>query len=421
MTYPAKNKNRNQKMIIPAMIFIFTILFGLLELFLFYLNRNTIVPAGWASAGGTRQDIISLVDTILSAIIFPGLASTFGLLILRRGVVPVIAWLFLFIGLLSAFTGFLSELAIYGIFSQPITWTLAYYLAWVVNFAWIFFFAGALLLLAIFPTGRFLTQRWKKITLPLLLLFTISNLLRSMVEDPLASAFSIDNTFVSNDYSAFINLMYAIGNPALVITILVIFGSVLKRFRISQGREREQMKWLLAGVLLLLISVVVGAILSFGLDLVIGDILINSALIWPVFGIGVALVRYKLYDIDIIIRRTLQYVLVTGLLLLIYFGSVVLLQGLFTATTGQESALSIVVSTLIIAALFNPLRQRIQTIIDRRFYRKKYDAQRVLARFAVAARDETDIDVLSEELQEVVQETIQPEDLSLWIRPLQNE
>ncbi len=105
-------------------------------------------------------------------------------------------------------------------------------------------------------------------------------------------------------------------------------------------------------------------------------------------------------------------------LLLIYFGSVVLLQSLFTATSGQELPLTIVISTLIIAALFSPLRQRIQAIIDRRFYRKKYDIQRVLGRFALAARDETDIDVLSAELVDVVQETIQSEELSLWIRPL---
>lgn len=202
----------------------------------------------------------------------------------------------------------------------------------------------------------------------------------------------------------------------MFLAVLIVLAEVLRRFRASEGRERQQMKWLFAGVFLMAISVVFGLLLAFGFNLIVGELLINLALLWPLVGIGIALVGYQLYDIDIIIRRTLQYALVTGLLLLIYFGSIVLLQRLFTATTGQESALSIVISTLIIAALFNPLRLRIQTIIDRRFFRKKYDAQRVLARFGQTARDETNIEMLTDNLIQVVQETIQPELVEIWLK-----
>lgn len=135
-----------------------------------------------------------------------------------------------------------------------------------------------------------------------------------------------------------------------------------------------------------------------------------------VVSIGLAVFKYRLYDIDIIIRRTLVYAILTGLLALVYFGSVTLLTSTFSRVSGQQSALAIVVSTLLIAALFTPLRKRIQDWIDRRFYRRKYDAQRVLAQFAIVARDETDLDTLTAELVRVVQETMQPEQVSVWLR-----
>jgi hypothetical protein len=132
--------------------------------------------------------------------------------------------------------------------------------------------------------------------------------------------------------------------------------------------------------------------------------------------LAVAVLRYRLFDIDLIIRKTLVYGALTLLLALIYFGSVVLLQNLFSAVTGQQSAIAIVVSTLAIAALFVPLRSRTQTFIDRRFYRRKYDAALTLSQFAQTARDEVDLDRLSAELVRVVEETMQPESAGLWLR-----
>ena len=133
--------------------------------------------------------------------------------------------------------------------------------------------------------------------------------------------------------------------------------------------------------------------------------------------IGIAILRYRLYDIDILINRTLVYGSLTAMLIALYFGGIVVLQRLFVLLTGQQSTLAVVASTLLIAALFNPIRKRIQSFIDRHFYRRKYDARKTLEDFSAKLRDTTDLEALNNDLVGVVRETMQPAHVSLWLRP----
>ncbi len=203
-------------------------------------------------------------------------------------------------------------------------------------------------------------------------------------------------------------------------TIVLSALSLVVRYRRASGVERQQLKWFaLAAVLAA--CYIVGQLA--GLDRLLGSTLwnlVDAATNTAVYvAVGVAILRYRLCEIDLLINRTLVYGSLTAMLALIYLGGVATTQTFFRALTGQEeqSQLAIVVSTLVIAALFNPLRRRIQGFIDRRFYRRKYDAAKTLGAFSAKLRDETDLDALNAELVGVVRETMQPAHVSLWLRP----
>ncbi|MCW5861245.1 MAG: hypothetical protein KIS63_23305 [Caldilineales bacterium] len=212
------------------------------------------------------------------------------------------------------------------------------------------------------------------------------------------------------------------GTPAFIwpvmLNFLVILACQVYRYRrVSTPIERQQTKWFVFALALIIAVSFVSAFLdATGRDGFLHDI--SYLLLWlPLFiALAIGILRYRLWDIDIIIRKTLQYTVITALLTIIYFGSVFLLQRLFSNFTGQQSPLVLVVSTLLIAALFAPLRRRIQDGIDRRFYRKKYDARQVVAQFARTARDETDMNALLAELERTIQDTLQPEGVRVWMR-----
>ena len=273
-------------------------------------------------------------------------------------------------------------------------------------------------LLLLFPTGRLPSRRWRPVAWISALSGAMIVLLVFLFDDP-------------DKVGGTIGIMAASVVFIIFATIAVSALSLLFRYRRASGVERQQLKWVaFAAVLAALFLVgqqlfwLAGLLISY---LVGGDLptlnrslenLLNVAITVCLYaGVGIAILRYRLYDIDIIINRTLVYGSLTVFLALVYFGGVISLQGLLRALTGQGSQLAIVASTLLIAALFNPLRRRVQNFIDHLFYRRKYDAAKTLEAFSAKLRDETDIDALNSELLSTVRETVQPEHVSLWLRP----
>ncbi|MDQ3496451.1 MAG: hypothetical protein M3514_02805 [Actinomycetota bacterium] len=213
-----------------------------------------------------------------------------------------------------------------------------------------------------------------------------------------------------------------LGPFVFVLLLALLFASaasLVVRFRRSGSVERQQIKWLAFAALAIPIWFLISAPIEAASRTLFAvmDALIVFTLI-PVAA-GIAILRYRLYDIDVVINRTLVYGALTAILVVVYFGGVATTQASFRALTDQQQQpqLAIVVSTLVIAALFNPLRWRIQGFIDRRFYRSKYDARKTLEEFGARLRDETDLDSLSEDLVGVVREAVRPAQVSLWLRP----
>ena len=264
-------------------------------------------------------------------------------------------------------------------------------------------------LLLVFPNGRFV-PRWTRY---LLLLLVVLAAIEQVI---VAAGFGLEMGTYSG---AFLVIL-------LVVYFVAIGAQVYRYRRVSDPLQRQQTKWVVLGmagtVLAMLAYFVLFEPVALALQpgwlkfRIVATVVMLAMILLVPLTLAFAILRYRLWDIDVIVRRTLVYAALTVLLALVYFGSVTLLTALFSSITGQQSALAIVVSTLLIAALFSPLRRQVQNWIDRRFFRKKYDAQQVLAQFAVAARDETDLDALTAELAQVIQETLQPEHVSVWLR-----
>jgi hypothetical protein len=348
------------------------------------------------------------------AVTFP----TVGTLIATRRPRNPIGWIFCAIGLSHA----LSIFSPYGILllasADADAIPFAGRLAWIAVWPWWAPGFGLLaFLFLLFPNGRMLSPRWSwlgwlasvgmvMLVLPQVIFswnFTIPQLL------------DISSSMESTSVGHIANMIVIAGLVLLLISAFTATISLIQRLRHAVGIERQQLKWFAYAcavfiVARLIILVFFGDHPEMPLAIALGVLTIAGI---PL-AVGIAILRYHLYDIDIIIRRTLVYSILSLTLGLVYVGSIVLLQQLVAPLTGG-SELAIVASTLVIAALFNPLRKRIQNLIDRRFYRRKYDAAKVLAAFGATARDETDLEQLTAEMLRVVDETMQPEFVGLWL------
>jgi hypothetical protein len=307
-------------------------------------------------------------------------------------------------------------LVIYGLTTQgnpPYALTLTYpLLALPLSLMNSLGFLSLLVFFLLFPNGR-LVSRW----MALILLLVIIHAFFSAFLSP-------TSPFNANNWPAWLS------GPVVLVVFGAIISSQIYRFRrVSTPVQRQQTKWIILGATAAVGFVigfqVLGFLFAFNFNSLGAQIFVS--LIWPVvlllipLSIGFSILRYRLYDIDVLINRTLVYGSLTALLALLYFGLIFVLQYLLRGIINQNNDVAIVVSTLVIAALFQPLRHRIQRFIDRRFYRSKYDAAKTLEAFSATLRNEVDLSQLREHLLTVVQETMQPAHVSLWLRPPEHD
>jgi len=279
-----------------------------------------------------------------------------------------------------------------------------------------------ILLLLVFPNGRFLSQRWRFLAW-VAVIISMLGVLMTIIYPTIHGGLhaTVANPIGIKSLQAADDLVFTVGFWALNLVLLVAVISIIVRWRRAKDEERQQLKWLVyIGVISVITTIIgsTGALLPLSpyIPVLIGAIGVAGASIGIPVAIGIAMLRHRLYDIDILINRTLVYGTLTAILGLVYFGSVVVLQFLLRGFLAQGTQLAVVGSTLGIAALFHPLRQRIQQAIDRRFYRSKYDAARTLEAFSATLRNEVDLTELSKQLLAVVQETMQPAHVRLWLR-----
>ncbi len=361
---------------------------------------------------GPGSGLVVLLGVLL--LTFP----TVGAFVVSRRPENPIGWIFCAVGLVLGVGILASAYADYSLSAGPGSLPGEEYAAWISTWS-----GGPAALLAaaflflLFPDGRPPSRRWRPVAWMAALGSPLSALGAALKPGPLDTHRSIDNPFgIDATLATVVEVLGIVGTLTLTVSVLLSGISLMLRLRRARGVERQQLKWFVYSAAVMGGGFAASFLFSSGpANSIAWFSGILGFMVLPV-ATGIALLRYRLYDIDRIINRTIVYGAVTAVLVVVYLGSVVALRGLVFGFTGRSSQLVIVASTLTIAALFNPLRRRIQGFIDRRFYRKKYDAARTLETFSARLRNETDLDALNADLLSVVRETMQPEHASLWMR-----
>src|SRR5215207_2615869 len=342
--------------------------------------------------------------------------STVGAIVASRLPKSPIGWLFCAIGLIFGVSHFSAEYAAYALLVPSRSLPAGEAFAWLTSWVWVFGLGLIVYLDLLFPNSRLPSARWRWfarftaiVLLPAAILAALSPglILSSTLNNPLGIE-ALPNA--SKEIEAFMYALVAVGA-----------SSMLARLRHAGTIERQQIKWFAYATAVAISGVILKNVVYPPLGVMwvwwVGLILTAVGVVSSPIAMALAILRYRLYQIDIIINRTLIYGSLTATLVALYFAVVVLLQSLFVVLIGEKSTLAVVASTLVIAALFNPFRRRIQSVVDRRFYRRKYDARKTLESFSTRLRNETDLDAVSGNLVGVVRETMQPAHVSLWLRP----
>jgi hypothetical protein len=385
---------------------------------LWFLARGADLPSSWRADVG--------VGGLVGGALFLAFPLV-GALIASKRPKNAVGWLCLTVGLLWSLSGVFDY---YGYYGAATPGSVPFPVAMAGTSDWIWVPAVGLLgtyVLLLFPDGRLPSRRWRPLAWLSGAVILLLSLGVMLAPGPLDNLGGVRNPFGIEGAEWLTAGAYVL-LPLLPVCMLASALSLVLRYRRSGGEERQQIKWIAFAASVVVVLYAIAMIASFvfpeeswttagsvwWLNLLTYAVLSSFTLV-PI-GVGIAVLKYRLYEIDIIINRALVYVSLTATLVALYLGGVVLLQRLFVLLTGQRSTLAVVASTLLIAALFNPLRRGLQSFVDRRFYRKKYDAAKTLATFNSRLREETDLDSLRDEVLGVVRETMQPAHVSLWLR-----
>jgi len=368
------------------------------------------------SRSSGQLSLFDLSNVLVWAIVVPLTFSILGLLVITRQPGNRVGWLIVIAGLAAA-SPLSTILENQGPPSNmtPGLWLLV----WIDNYSWLPLIFPIFLIPLHFPTGLPPSRRWRWVNLLALGLVLLLLVSGSFITEigPMDAEWVVPNPIGFIPVEFFEGPFLIFWGLGLLTMFLGSLAALFVRYRRASSVERQQIKWLLyAGAFYLIVY-------GLAFFLIPPDSSGGWGNIWLVLGmltipvaIAIAITRYRLYDIDLIIRRTLVYTVLTAMLALVYFGIVILLERVLRLLVGGGGQIATVISTLAIAALFTPLRRRVQEVIDRRFYRQKYDAQQALAQFAATARSETDLEALTDQVVSIVRDTVQPESLSLWLR-----
>jgi hypothetical protein len=348
--------------------------------------------------------------------------SSVGAIVASRRPENLVGWLLCLWALSESISHFSAQYAIYALLARPDSLPAGEAFAWVSSWLVFITIGFSVLSILLFPTGRPPSRRWRWVTWLTVAFILVGAVSGAFSSGPVEGLGPIRNPLGIEGFSNIYNSILL--NMVALVLVVAAALSVFVRLHRATGIERQQIKWFAYATAAAVMGLVLAEIIPDVIEVPLWFARIGHAiflLLIPAIPIsmGIAILRYRLYDIDIIINRTLVYGTLTATLALVYFGVVTTTQALFRTLTGQEQLpqLVIVASTLVIAALFNPLRHRIQGFIDRSFYRRKYDAAKTLEVFSAKLRAETDLEALSGDLVGVVRETMQPAHVSLWLRP----
>jgi hypothetical protein len=344
--------------------------------------------------------------------------SIIGAIIASRLPANPVGWLYCVAAWIIAVPCLSAEYAIYALLARPDSLPPGEALAWLASWVWLLSIGCIVLSLLLFPNGRLPSSGWRWLAWFSVLVTIAGAVWVALSPGAIGNLGSIRNPLGIEGLPVGYEPVQTIMSALLFVAAVSTLGLRLRR---SRGIEHQQIKWPAYTAVIAAGSSFFQYTVSDAMGLrwleLAGYMVSLAALVGFPISIGIAIVRYRLYDIDRIINRTLVYGAHTGVLVALYFGGTVGLQRTFVALTGQQSTLAVVASTLLIAALFTPLRRRIQSFIDRRFYRSTYDARKTLEALSATLRDETNLDAVSDDLVGVVRETMQPAHVSLWLRP----